>query len=745
MDVVDELLTGTPAKATPPPDKGGAGIVDEMLGTKPPAPSAPPQQSPGFLESAGNTISNVAHGAYQMVTGEGKSEFPNAPELSSGAAFAEMPKGKGDIVPPQFTKIMQAYAVSVDPQQVADIAVKTLPGAQAHKDSHGNVMVKWKGKDYYVNKPGVSQADFDTLIPQMYFYLGAAKAGGLAKGLLGRMATVGLTSAGVSVGSDIASQELGSEQGISPERAVISGVAGAGFEALSPLAAKAWRFLFGQPKYFDAAARRLTPEGEKAARAAGLDLNQADEVVQKMFAEEAQSATGQGAVGRIRGKEFGIPMTHGQATGDLGQLSKEEATRHGAFGTKGQEILTQFDEAQRTAMQGARGQIQTRLAGGETTLARPQQAGEAVGQGLQGRARHLMGQIDEAYKVAGEVEARIPSGSLRGVTRRLGQRVQDYGLDKELHPAAVKTLRDIARMERAATRAGKSGRVTQVTLRELEKMRRRINNNFGAAKNPADRAALSNIKSEFDNWVDDVFDNALFEGDNRALDLLKRARSMRRQYGQLFEMRDRGDQAGRIIQKILAEDRTPEQVANYVFGRGKLGGMDTSVQVVRRIKQIVGDGSEEMQALREAGWLKLSKEIGTDIFSPTKFKNNLNRVMEENRSLMQELYTPEELGMFNRFRDEVMRTVTPETVRNPSKTSYTLARLMREWTGRLGTMMTFSGNPAAGALLFTAKRVPQVMGTRAAKKAVTPLVPPRLRAPLFTAAGTAGATYSEAQ
>lgn len=143
--------------------------------------------------------------------------------------------------------------------------------------------------------------------------------------------------------------------------------------------------------------------------------------------------------------------------------------------------------------------------------------------------------------------------------------------------------------------------------------------------------------------------------------------------------------------------------------------------------------------MREAGWLRLAKEIGDDTFSPTKFKTNLNRVMENNESLMKELYSADELSMFVRFRDEVMRTVTPKEATNPSKTAYTMSRLVREWMGRMGTMLTFSGSPLGGATMFTLKRAPTFLGARQARRAVQPPMPPRLRAPLFTATGTAGA------
>ena len=61
----------------------------------------------------------------------------------------------------------------------------------------------------------------------------------------------------------------------------------------------------------------------------------------------------------------------------------------------------------------------------------------------------------------------------------------------------------------------------------------------------------------------------------------------------------------------------------------------------------------------------------------------------------------------------------------------------------MGTMLTFSGSPLGGAAFFTIKRVPEVMGTRRARRAVAPLMPERLRAPLFVS-GVAGTARAEA-
>jgi hypothetical protein len=599
-------------------------------------------------------------------------------------------------------------------------------------------MIEFEGERYYVNKPGVSQADLFQISSQIAAFAPAAGASSLATSFLTRIGILVPATAATSAALDLGAEALGSEQGVDATRAVVTGVTAGAAEAVAPLAARAWRAIRGTPALFDDATGQLTDKGRRAAVAAGLDPNKMGDDLARMFADEAADATGgTGAAARLRGKEFGIPMTRGQATGDFDRLAREEATRHGAFGQKAGAIVREFDDAQQQAMQAARGRVQSTIGGGETRIARPAQAGDIVTEGLQGRAATARGAVDAAYEAARGTDARISADGLRGLWRRMAESVSDYGLDPQLHPAATRALRNFRSIEAQTRRGARSGRITAVALKRLETERRKLGNLIDAAANKADRGALVRIKREFDGWIDDAVDNALFSGDAAALDLLKEARSARTRFGEMFEPRNARDEAGRIMQRIIGEERSPEEVTSYIFGKGRLGSRDVSARVLRRLKEVVGEGSEEWQALREAGWLKLSKEIGQDTFSPTKYRNNVNRALDEARSVLDELYTPAELDMFERFRDEVMRTVTPEAARNPSKTAYTLGRLARDWFGRIGTMLTFSGNPVGGAAAFTAKRAPEVMGTLAARRATSALPADRLRAPLFVSGATA--------
>ncbi|MGI9489042.1 MAG: hypothetical protein ACR2RF_24790 [Geminicoccaceae bacterium] len=663
-----------------------------------------------------------------MVTGEGRAEF-DIPEL--GTSGPEVPA-----LSEQGLRMAGAYAASADPEQIADIALKTLPGSARKEDKYGNVIIRFNDRDYYVNKPGVSQADLFSLLAQTGAFAPAAKFGAAGKTLLGQMARTGLASAGTSAGLDYSAEQLGSEQGISGGRAAVTGAAGVLFQGLTPLAIKGWRKIFGAPIAFDPKTGKLTATGAAQARRAGLDPEDMTERLSRIFAEEASEAVSpESAASGTLSREFDIPYTQGQRTQSFEQLSKEEATRKGAFGESSGDIMRQFDKEQQEAISAARQRVQEQV--GETGVERPSQGVGIAVEGLQTRAARQAADVDRAYEAARGAKATFTGDSLSDLLGNIKQSITDFDIDPTLHPGTVRSIKSLAKLSREVKKTKKHG-LDPVTLRRFETERRKLGNQINSAGNKSDRAALTRMKGELDRWLDDAVDNALFSGDDDALKLLKTARGARRQYGTLFEAAKGKfpDQPGKIIEKMVETDPTPDQAMNYLFGTAKLGKRQASEAVLKRLKIAVGEESAEWDAVREAAWLKLSQDAQGNTLSPRKFNTAYNEAMRNANGLMRTLYSKDELALMRRYRDALNRTVTPEGATNPSKTAYTLARLIRQLLGRTGTMFTFSGQPGLGAAFFTAARTPTAMGARTAKKALRPVK--RLpKAPGPVAAGTA--------
>ncbi len=398
-DVADVTDVATPAwKSAPivPLTPRGVLPTGTAIGADPPAAERMPEDAPWT----------------SLFTGEGRTEFPEAPELRAGTVDLSPTEGP-------YWRVLAGIMTSAEPAQIADIAEKALPGSKRFKDKHGNLMLRYRGKRFYINKPGMSRTDLIQILAQTVAFLPAGRMATLPGTLGKRLVTAAPANVATSVGLDVGAEALGSEQGVDYTRAAITGAAGMGAELISPLVSKFLRAVKRSPELLDQATGKLTDRGRRMAASVGMDSDKMGEELSRLFAEEASTATGAaGAVQRIRGKEFGIAMTRGQAGGDFSALAKEEATRHGAYGEKAGDIMRQFDVEQQAQMQAARGRVQARLGGGETRIVRPAQAGDVVGPGITARAAAKKEAVDVAYDAARETEARITTDGFRGLWQR---------------------------------------------------------------------------------------------------------------------------------------------------------------------------------------------------------------------------------------------------------------------------------------------------------------------------------------
>jgi len=696
-------------------------------------------QSQGLVETGLEYGRRGVEAVREMWTGGGRFE-EGIPELGvSGPSVSPFS--------PEGLKMSAAYITSTDPRQIADIAVKTLPGATVRDDKWGNPIVKFEGKEYYPNRPGASFADLFQFFPRAAVDLIAARLGARGTTLPRRMAMTGAGMGATSAGLDVAAEALGSEQGVSVERAATAAGAGALFEGLAPVAKRLWTGIFRRNVNFDPRTGRLTEAGKKKAKEAGLNPDDMDERLSKAFAREADiAADPRDAGARIAGEEFDVPMSRGQAQNIPGasakaerQLAWEEQARNGAYGEKARRIMREFDDAQAEKMAAARGGVQERIGPEGQLITREGEAGEMVGEGLRSAKKYWDDAVDAAYTKANMVEARIGTEHLGALLKTVAKSMEDYGLDKVLHPAASRAMKEIKEL---ATITSKTPQLTKLTLRRLETTRRRLRTYINSSANDGDMGAAINIKRSLDDWLDNATDNALFEGDERALDALKVARATRTKKGELLEQRGKGDEAGRVIEKILDTNPTPEQTINYIFGRGKLEGAHKAAPIIDRLGDALGRDSAEFASIQEAGWLRLAKEAGEKGFSPAKFKRNFDRAMEKNRTLMDTLYEPDDLALFRRFRDTVTKTITPDIAKNPSRSAYVMTRILQDYAKRASWFMIARGETVPGLALRMVGGDMPTLSAQAAKKALKPLSA-GVRAPGAVAAGTAATVLEE--
>ena len=162
-----------------------------------------------------------------------------------------------------------------NPLSQAEIYESNVKGSKVDFDSYGNPYTTYGKNQFYLNRPGLSRADAAQVLPEALWYTLAGKFGGGAgssvMGKVGQVLGTGAGLYGASVGEDIAAQQVGSNQPVDQQKALLIGALGSGAELAAPHIGRAYNYLkqvFGNKRFV--ANGTLTGEGRKALESAGM-------------------------------------------------------------------------------------------------------------------------------------------------------------------------------------------------------------------------------------------------------------------------------------------------------------------------------------------------------------------------------------------------------------------------------------------------------------------------------------------
>jgi hypothetical protein len=392
---------------------------------------------------------------------------------------------------------------------------------------------------------------------------------------------------------------------------------------------------------------------------------------------------------RVAGaKDFGIPLSRGQATGNVGQQAFEQAAANGTRGTPAQSVLRTFTDRQGQAIEEATKKFGSDLGGHAST---PGQAGDTIAQALKDRAEGLRSDATDAYGRAAGKEAFVSADAVAGLGHSIKQRLEEGGINLDAYgnyPGSHAAINLLGRVSGFAG-APAGGKVVAQSLQGLEQARKGLLQ--VKPGNAEDYRALKAIRSSFDDWMTNAVDQKLFSGDPTALDDLRNARNLWLQYKGQTTGGPGATDASKLIAKISTEDRTGDEVANWLLGTSTVGQAGRAGRVAAQLKNTLGDGSPEWQALRQAAWSK--------VVNPPKGNSpkNVADALEEftgktGAPLSHVLFSPDE---YNRMR--AFATVLRSTSPPPAKNGYELASLM---AGKYGVMAA-AGAVAGGAAYET--------------------------------------------
>jgi len=171
---------------------------------------------------------------------------------------------------------------------------------------------------------------------------------------------------------------------------------------------------------------------------------------------------------------------------------------------------------------------------------------------------------------------------------------------------------------------------TRIKLNAISKFRERLNNTRPPKTDLSQNAALNIIKSKLDEFLDGQFNQDMILGDPEALQAWKSARASNTKFRANF--RDI-----KTIRQLVERETTPEQVKSWIIGASSVNAKKEAALVVRKLKEILGEDSPEITALRQEYLFDVIEPLMSEPPNFNRFLANYDKSIKNNPSLIKEL------------------------------------------------------------------------------------------------------------
>lgn len=651
---------------------------------------------PSFLQSLSRgamTGMGVVPEVGIAAAGKNEFDFPEIGTIMGGASFDERNTGL------DFARGETA---------MIDVLKKQDPNLQIAKDKYDNIVVNFKGKPFYLNKSGISERDVRDFGRDILTQLPAAAAATWATGGMALPIRVGaqMVAGGAgSIASDVASSAAGSEQPLDLQAAIVSALGGGAGEMAGSMFSGVIRAFRERPAAYVTPQGQLTPQGVQVVTELGFDPADVGDRLARTFADRVNQMGPQSALRTARADEFGIRLTPGQASGDVTRQSFEEAAENNARGQVAGDLMRERKDAMRESVITSRDRLVDDLAPG-ATASRQETASNVLNDVRSAEdfdRTHTNAMWENARDASGS--ARIPRAALSDLLTSVQRSLRAgevYRISPELQKAsnaAMEFIRDIAEnrvvfdnslpSQNAASNLG-------VTLEAVDSQIRKVLSDFGgeARKSPADARAFRPIVRGYEGWLDNLQDSALMSGDPAALQLVRDARAASADLFRTYGKRDAADRAGATLERMIDEDVTSTEVANWLWGTSKDGRGPEAYRMLRRITEVVGRESEGFQGLRR-GMLQTvlmnapeARQQGAQAMAENLFKF----INGDGSPIARFLFTPAELSQLRRYGAAIRDTIPDPRATNPSRSGYAAARAVIDAFGGMGAPMRLFTN-----------------------------------------------------
>ena len=595
---------------------------------------ATPQEQKGF-------ISRALGGIKKAVVGE--SEF-DLPEIATAT---------GEEVGGQDVAAKIASGFIFEPSQEGRVSIirQAVPNAKFKRDKFGNIIVDIGGKEFELNRSGLSAQDFLDIGSEIARFAGLAKVAGAAtKG--SSLAAKALAQGAAAVTTELATKPiakaLGSDEPVDIGNAlVIGGFATAGelaLPAITKLGKAAAKIFKGN---------KLSNKEKGELILAGInpdDLTEAN--IRRILKAEGANTAEKAAIIEAGSLPKAVPQTTGDITRNPRLQLLETEAQKGGFGEEARQAITGFRRTQQEALEDNIDLIKLKFGG--RLAESPVEAGRIIQDKLS-QIKSIKGKaVSEAYDAANKTRATIPNNAFDTIRKAVIRDLNKEGVDIEANNEIVRFIQQLNK-DQAKVNSIKGAKPK---FSNIERLRKRVNAEMVGALDPKIRSAGGIIKRSIDSTIDDFVEGGLLSGDQGAVEQIRMARRISHDFNKIFKGKDTVQSLvevkgfGDASLKVDADD-----AINYIFGKNNLTKKGISSDI-NKLKSILPQ--EEIGTLKQAGFLRILGDQKAGSFSGVKFSNNLNKALKESPEAMKALYTKEELEVMRRFASVAKRVTTKE-------------------------------------------------------------------------------------
>lgn len=668
---------------------------------------------PSMLSRAGSAIADAGRGLIGAIQGD--AQYPDLPAMTSTM----------DVQRNWRTGLAAGFGNDEDLMRET---LKLNPNLSEGVDANGNpLLVDKQGNPVaYANKPGLDIDDIGRGIAKVTAFAPAAGGAALAasKGFLAR---VGAGTAGAAA-TDSTMQKLAGREDIDLAQTALTGAMGGAAEAMAPAIGRAVHFVKSKYKAHQWSRmsegqrlRAINAQFKKDGIDPSLTEGMSVDDIMTIGAARIQSDDLVSPGATIANQEFKYRTTKGQAMpGDTAaqraakfkQLSAEEKLRSTPQGQRYRDV----DYGNSVQTDDNIDMIARRF--GADDIGDKEAAASSVVEGLRSAEEQTKAAVNAAYATAREQRMAINGLAVQSMPKQLDKALHENNIIRgELTPAASRAYKVFKKFaQRYTNKTDEAVTVSDVPLGDWDDMRKIISKHYDAASTNYDRSAVTVIKRQFDDMLDNVIEQKLFDGDEAAIESLKEARGLYRDYARRFRADTR---AGKTIQRLLDEELEDEAVAAFIMSNQGIAKNNASL-IARQYGDAVGRDSQSWAAMREMALRSLFKNPAGDTKGHQAIVTTLKRFTKS--SLAKELYSePGELALLRRFThaldalvpkgdfarssgtaERLMRWASPGVVANTPIVGDVIAEVVNNWriSGSLAlpsAARPISVLPAAGA------------------------------------------------